>query len=192
MGGFIRTAQRMTKIAPTIPRSNDFPSPLTNHVSLRAVRSPCGSHSREYRPRARPFSLLTAFRTWQISFHFILSVTHQEYGRVTSISNIKSKFTSTPHDYVPDKYYIPPKFNTSKPLNVRRANATMVMLARNSDLDNAVRSVRRIQDRFNSKFQYPWVFLNEEPFTDEFKQWVFVVRFVPSSLIWIQTYLQRH
>jgi alpha 1,2-mannosyltransferase len=50
----------------------------------------------------------------------------------------------------------------------------MVMLARNSDLDNAVRSVRRIQDRFNSKFQYPWVFLNEEPFTDEFKQCVFV------------------
>lgn len=46
----------------------------------------------------------------------------------------------------------------------------MVMLARNSDLDNAVRSVRRIQDRFNEKFQYPWVFLNEEPFTDEFKQ----------------------
>jgi len=89
---------------------------------------------------------------------------------VTSISNIKSKFSSTPHEYVPDEYYIPPNFNTSKPLNVRKANATMVMLARNSDLDNAVRSVRRIQDRFNEKFQYPWVFLNEEPFTDEFKQ----------------------
>ena len=50
----------------------------------------------------------------------------------------------------------------------------MVMLARNSDLDNAVRSVRRAQDRFNSKFKYPWVFLNEEPFTDEFKQYVIV------------------
>ena len=48
----------------------------------------------------------------------------------------------------------------------------MVMLARNSDTDNAVQSVRRIQDRFNSKFKYPWVFLNEEPFTDEFKSCV--------------------
>lgn len=48
------------------------------------------------------------------------------------------------------------------------------MLARNSDLDNAVRSVRRIQDRFNGKFKYPWVFLNEEHFTDEFKLCVFL------------------
>lgn len=41
-------------------------------------------------------------------------------------------------------------------------------------MDNAVQSVRRIQDRFNSKFNYPWVFLNEEPFTDEFKTSVFI------------------
>ena len=51
----------------------------------------------------------------------------------------------------------------------------MVMLARNSDLDNVVQSVRRIQDRFNSKFKYPWVFLNEEPFTEEFQSYAFVV-----------------
>jgi hypothetical protein len=108
----------------------------------------------------------------QISLHFILSFTHQEYGRATSLSSIKSKFSSTPHEYVPDKYYIPPDFNATKPLHVRRANATMVMLARNSDMENAVQSVRRIQDRFNHKFNYPWVFLNEEPFTDEFKTYV--------------------
>jgi len=57
----------------------------------------------------------------------------------------------------------------------------MVMLARNSDLDNAVRSVRRTQDRFNDKFHYPWVFLNEEPFTDEFKQFaLFLLVFSPA------------
>jgi len=105
-----------------------------------------------------------------ISLHFILSFTHQKYGRATSLSHIKSKFSSTPHEYVPDEYYVPPDFNASKPLQIRRANATMVMLARNSDMTNAVQSVRRIQDRFNSKFNYPWVFLNEEPFSDEFKK----------------------
>jgi alpha 1,2-mannosyltransferase len=52
----------------------------------------------------------------------------------------------------------------------RRANATLLMLARNSDLDNAVRSVRRLEDRFNRHFNYPWMFLNEEPFDDEFKR----------------------
>jgi alpha 1,2-mannosyltransferase len=55
----------------------------------------------------------------------------------------------------------------------------MVMLARNSDMDNAVRSVRRVQDRFNAKFGYPWVFLNEEPFTDEFKQCGFSLEVSP-------------
>ncbi|TFK78423.1 glycosyltransferase family 15 protein, partial [Polyporus arcularius HHB13444] len=49
------------------------------------------------------------------------------------------------------------------------ANATILMLARNSDVDNAVRSARRLEDRFNKKFGYPWLFLNEEPFSEEFK-----------------------
>ena len=51
----------------------------------------------------------------------------------------------------------------------RKANAVILMLARNSDVDNAVRSVRRLEDRFNKNFQYPWLFLNEEPFSDDFK-----------------------
>jgi len=44
------------------------------------------------------------------------------------------------------------------------------MLARNSDLEGAVRSVRELEDRFNRQFGYPYVFLNEEPFTDNFKR----------------------
>ena len=51
----------------------------------------------------------------------------------------------------------------------KHANATFVILARNSDLQSTVRSVREIEDRFNRRFRYPYVFLNEEPFTDEFK-----------------------
>ena len=43
------------------------------------------------------------------------------------------------------------------------------MLARNSDTEGALRSVRELEDRFNHKYQYPWVFLNEEPFSDDFK-----------------------
>lgn len=49
------------------------------------------------------------------------------------------------------------------------ANATLLMLARNSDTDGALKSVRELEDRFNHKYQYPWVFLNEEPFSDDFK-----------------------
>lgn len=55
------------------------------------------------------------------------------------------------------------------PLNtMRRANATLVMLARNSEVDGAVHSVRSVQSQFNDAFNYPWVFLNDEPWSDEF------------------------
>jgi glycosyl transferase family 15 (putative glycolipid 2-alpha-mannosyltransferase) len=50
------------------------------------------------------------------------------------------------------------------------ANATLFMLARNSEVDNAVNSVLEVEDRFNRKYGYPWVFLNEEPFSDDFKR----------------------
>jgi len=50
------------------------------------------------------------------------------------------------------------------------ANATLFMLARNSEVDGAVNSVRELEDRFNRKYGYPWVFLNEEPFSDDFKR----------------------
>ena len=53
-----------------------------------------------------------------------------------------------------------------------RANATLLMLARNSDVDDAVRAVRGLEDRFNHKYHYPWVFLNEQPFSDDFKRYV--------------------
>ncbi|TBU40000.1 glycosyltransferase family 15 protein [Dichomitus squalens] len=44
------------------------------------------------------------------------------------------------------------------------------MLVRNSELEGALRSVTQLEDRFNHLFGYPWVFLNEVPFTDEFKE----------------------
>ncbi|KAG1745244.1 glycosyltransferase family 15 protein [Suillus lakei] len=53
----------------------------------------------------------------------------------------------------------------------RRANATLLMLARNSDLDGVISSVEQLEAKFNHKFKYPWVFLNDEPFSYEFKRY---------------------
>ncbi|KAJ2924066.1 hypothetical protein H1R20_g13034, partial [Candolleomyces eurysporus] len=52
----------------------------------------------------------------------------------------------------------------------RRANASFVILARNSDLAGTVRSIREIEDRFNRRYRYPYVFLNDQPFDDKFKE----------------------
>lgn len=52
---------------------------------------------------------------------------------------------------------------------IHRANATFYMLARNSDVDGAVSTVTQIEQRFNHKFRYPYVFLNDAPFDEVFK-----------------------
>uniref|UniRef100_A0A060T8N1 ARAD1C30184p n=1 Tax=Blastobotrys adeninivorans TaxID=409370 RepID=A0A060T8N1_BLAAD len=58
---------------------------------------------------------------------------------------------------------------TSRP-TLARENATFVTLARNSDLDGLLDTIRSVEDRFNHKYHYDWVFLNEEPFSEKFKQ----------------------
>ncbi|KAI0668151.1 nucleotide-diphospho-sugar transferase [Trametes maxima] len=110
-----------------------------------------------------------------ISIHSLLRYTRPGYAHLTSVSNISSHFQWPA---------VTPSNNTlSEPLALegmsdhesasnatRRANAVMLMLARNSDLADAMVSVGELEERFNKRFGYPWVFLNEVPFTDEFKE----------------------
>ncbi|TGZ81336.1 nucleotide-diphospho-sugar transferase, partial [Ascodesmis nigricans] len=49
------------------------------------------------------------------------------------------------------------------------SNATLLMLVRNSELSDALHSIRQIEDRFNRHYRYPWTFLNDEEFTEEFR-----------------------
>ncbi|KAL0568552.1 hypothetical protein V5O48_013431 [Marasmius crinis-equi] len=104
-----------------------------------------------------------------ISFHWVFSYFNEAYGRATSFQSISSHFrggTTAKTDPIPPEYI---EDNDTLAFD-RRANATFVVLARNSDLENTVRSIRRMEDRFNRVHQYPYVILNEEPFTDVFKE----------------------
>lgn len=51
---------------------------------------------------------------------------------------------------------------------IGRENATLLMLARNSDLEGALESMRSLEDRFNKDYHYPWTFMNDVPFTQKF------------------------
>ncbi|GJE90648.1 glycosyltransferase family 15 protein [Phanerochaete sordida] len=105
-----------------------------------------------------------------VALHSILSFTHEDYGRATSLSNINSKMPWGGDRDSPYEEVVAPPHPSSPPSSHGRANATILMLARNSDTDSALRSVRELEDRFNHQFHYPWVFLNEEPFSDDFKK----------------------
>lgn len=51
----------------------------------------------------------------------------------------------------------------------KRAKAAMVILVRNKEQEAIAETIVNFQDKFNKNFDYPYVFLNEEPFTEEFK-----------------------
>ncbi|EWG53280.1 alpha 1,2-mannosyltransferase [Fusarium verticillioides 7600] len=67
------------------------------------------------------------------------------------------------------------------PYHSLRVNATFVTLARNSDVWSIAKSIRQVEDRFNRKYGYDWVFLNEKPFDATFKR-------VTSALVSGKTY----
>lgn len=50
-----------------------------------------------------------------------------------------------------------------------RANATIVALVRNSEMSTIGRTIRKFEKSFNKKFNYPYTFINDEPFTQKFK-----------------------
>ncbi|KAF9246500.1 glycosyltransferase family 15 protein [Melanogaster broomeanus] len=94
-----------------------------------------------------------------VGLHYILSFTHEDYGKATSMSRLTDYLSGSdaPHrESVPDQYYKPvePVYTPD-----RKANATFVMLARNTDLMGIMSSMKQIEDRFNRKFNYPYLVL---------------------------------
>ncbi|KAI8990931.1 nucleotide-diphospho-sugar transferase [Mycotypha africana] len=51
----------------------------------------------------------------------------------------------------------------------KKAKAAIVILVRNKELEAIKETVINFQNVFNNNFDYPYVFLNEVPFTEEFK-----------------------
>lgn len=71
---------------------------------------------------------------------------------------------------VQDLTYWPEIPNTPKnSTQIGTENACIYMLVRNMELHEALESIRKIEDRFNRRYRYPWIFLNDDEFTDEFK-----------------------
>ncbi|KAJ7453354.1 glycosyltransferase family 15 protein [Mycena galericulata] len=73
---------------------------------------------------------------------------------------------------IPEKYY-----NTAN--STRRASAAIVVLARNRNLPGVVSSMTQFEAKFNDKFRYPYVFFNEEPFTEEFRRTITALTLAP-------------
>ena len=51
-----------------------------------------------------------------------------------------------------------------------RIDATLLSLVRNEELDDMLQSMHDLERTWNHKFNYPWTFFNDQPFTDDFKE----------------------
>lgn len=51
-----------------------------------------------------------------------------------------------------------------------RINATLLALVRNEELEGMVSAMQDLERTWNHKFNYPWTFFNDVPFTAEFKR----------------------
>jgi hypothetical protein len=54
--------------------------------------------------------------------------------------------------------------------------ASMISLVCSEELDGIISSMRQLEASWNSKFNYPWIFFNNVPFTEEFKRIVSTAR----------------
>lgn len=63
----------------------------------------------------------------------------------------------------------PEYFNVDVPKDLGRENATLFTLVRNKELDGMLSSIKYVEERFNNRFHYDWVFMNDKPFTQDFK-----------------------
>lgn len=50
-----------------------------------------------------------------------------------------------------------------------KPRAALISLVRNSELPGLMQSMRQLEIQWNRKYNYPWIFFNDEPFSDEFK-----------------------
>ena len=65
----------------------------------------------------------------------------------------------------------------------KKQNATFVMLTRNQELDDVIKTLENIEIRFNQWFQYPYVFLNDVPFEESFQIEILKTVSVPKSMV---------
>ncbi|PWA00011.1 hypothetical protein BB558_003955, partial [Smittium angustum] len=82
-----------------------------------------------------------------------------------SFNTTSKKYNSSTNEGIENEFPINGKAPKQKNLK-----AALVSLVRNKDLIPLIKTIRQVDDRFNRKYNYPIILLNDEPFTEEFKK----------------------
>jgi len=61
------------------------------------------------------------------------------------------------------------------------------MLTNNWEIDGALRVVREMEEKFNHRHNYPWIFLNDQPFEEEFERCVRAASFLLLGVFFLKS-----
>lgn len=106
--------------------------------------------------------LLLALIFLFVCFGLLASTPSTEFFSVNRLNNNHQEQHSLQPTSSLDSRLVEPWHNST------RVKAAFVILTRNSELDAIRKTMQQLEARFNRKFNYPYVFLNDEEFTEEF------------------------
>lgn len=109
--------------------------------------------------------ILLAFFTIAVLYKVFDSAYIPSTTPLTDVTKIAQEQANHNHDTSPV-----PGVDLTTAAPGQRVKATFVTLARNDDIWDIAKSIRQVEDRFNRKFHYDWVFLNDKPFDAHFKR----------------------
>lgn len=106
-----------------------------------------------------PFSEMKPFKRYNLMFH------GRSVGKVSAAAD-----NHRYHSKFDDKY--------------KRENATFFSLVKNEDLTAMIDAIVSVENRFNSRYHYDWVFANNEPFHPTFV--TMVKKFVSGKALFVE------
>lgn len=114
-------------------------------------------------------SLVLFLIFFQFAIYFLRSTPHSNCLECKKTITEPAPQRSKPAGEVKPSFKIPRR-KIEIDSSAERVKAAFVILARNTDLDGLRKTIPMLENRFNQKFNYPYVFLNDVPFTEFFKE----------------------
>lgn len=140
---------------------------------------------KSHQKKAKPFIKVVV--KWSTVFLLLLTLALFLFSKVIYFYyHSPLELSQTPYNSSKDHPFVQGCNNVDEYLNEQgyvKQNATFVMLARNQEIDDVIKTLENIEIKFNQWFQYPYVFLNDVPFEESFQQQVLKTVSVPKNMV---------
>ncbi|PVU91828.1 hypothetical protein BB561_004187 [Smittium simulii] len=87
---------------------------------------------------------------------------------IINSNNFNSTADRLKHEIAPWVWHFDGPMGKNSDFKYDREKAAIIVLSRNTEVQDILYSMRQFEDRFNRNYHYPYIFLNDKPFTTKF------------------------